>query len=95
MQLANLSGNNATGKTVISESFLFVGVLKNKISGLEKQLSEKNTIIDFLTTQLVANSQDTSKSNCSHNIIWRNRINKEKIMTPYMQKKALKIYQTN
>ena len=69
MQLANLSGNNVTGKTVISESFLFVGVLKNKISGLEKQLSEKNTIIDFLTTQLVANPQDTSKSNCSHNII--------------------------
>ena len=45
---------------------------------LEKQLSEKNTIIDFLTTQLVANSQDISKSNCSHNIIQRNHINKDK-----------------
>ena len=28
---------------------------------MEKQLSEKNRIIDFLTTQLVVNSQDISK----------------------------------
>ena len=28
--------------------------------------------------QLVANSQDISKSNCSHNIIQRNHINKDK-----------------
>ena len=45
---------------------------------LEKQLSEKNAIIDFLTTQLVANSQDISRSNCSHNVIQRNHINKDK-----------------
>ena len=45
---------------------------------LKKQLSEKNTINEFLTTQLVANSQDISKSNCSHNIIQRNHINKDK-----------------
>ena len=45
---------------------------------MEKQLSETNTIIDFLTTQVVANSQDTSKSKCSHNIIERNHINKDK-----------------
>ena len=78
MQLSNLSGNNESGKAVRSESFLYVDILKNRILELEKQLSEKNTIIDFLTKQLVANSHDISKSQCSHNIIDRNRINKDK-----------------
>ena len=45
---------------------------------MEKQLSEKNTIYDFLTKQLFANSHDISKSKCSHNIIERYRINKHK-----------------
>ena len=45
---------------------------------MEKQLSEKNTIIDFLNTQLVANSKDISKSKCSRNIFEGNRINKDK-----------------
>ena len=78
MQLSNLSGNNVSGKAVTSETFLHVDILKNRILELEKQLSEKNTIIDFLTKQLVANSHDISKSKCSHNIIDRNRINKDK-----------------
>ena len=78
MQLSNLSGNNVSVKAVTSESFLHVDNLKNRILELEKQLSEKNTIIDFLTKQLVANSHDISKSQCSHNIIDRNRINKDK-----------------
>ena len=73
-QLSNLSGNNVSSKAVTSESFLHVDILKNRILELEKQLSEKNTITDFLTKQLVANSQDISKSKCSHNIIERNRI---------------------
>ena len=47
MQLSNLSGNNESGKAVRSESFLYVDILKNRILELEKQLSEKNTIIDF------------------------------------------------
>ena len=78
MQLSNLSGNNVSGKAVTSENILHVDILKNRILELEKQLSEKNTIIDFLTKQLVANSHDISKSQCSHNIIDRNRINKDK-----------------
>ena len=78
MQLSNLLGNNVNGKAVTSENFLHVDILKNRILELEKQLSEKNTIIDFLTKQLVANSHDISKSQCSHNIIDRNRINKDK-----------------
>ena len=45
---------------------------------MEKQLTEKNTIIDFLTKQLVANSEDISKSKCSNNIIEKNCISKDK-----------------
>ena len=78
MQLSNLSGNNVSDKAVTSESFLHADILKNRILELEKQLSEKNTIIDFLTKQLLANSQHISKSTCSRNIIERNRINKVK-----------------
>ena len=77
MQLLNLSGNNVSGKAVTSENFLNVDILKNRILELEKQLSEKNTIIDFLTKQLVANSHDISKGKCSHNIIEKNCINKD------------------
>ena len=69
MQLSNLLRYNVIGKAVTSESFLYVDILKNRILEFEKQLSEKNTILDFLTTQLVANYQDVSKINCSHNII--------------------------
>ena len=78
MQLSNLSGNNVSGKAVIPENFLHIDILKNRILELEKQLSKKNTIIDFLTKQLVANSHDISKSKCTHNVIDRNRINKDK-----------------
>ena len=77
MQLSNLLGNNVSGKAVTSENFLHVDILKNRVLELEKQLSEKNTIIDFLTKQLVANSHDISKSKCSHNIMERNPINKD------------------
>ena len=89
MQLSNLSRNNVSGKAVTSESSLYVDILKYRISELEKQLSEKNTIIDFLITQLVANSQDTSNSSCRNNITHRNSINKDETMTPYMKKKTL------
>ena len=79
MQLSNLSGNNVSGKGVTSENVFHVdNILKNRILELGKQVSEKNTIVGFLTKQLVANSHDISKSKCSHNIIKRNRINKDK-----------------
>ena len=60
MQLSNLSANSVSGKAVTSENVLHVDILKNRILELEKQLSEKNTIIDFLTKHLVANSHDIS-----------------------------------
>ena len=61
MQLSNLSGNNVSGKAVTSENFLHVDILKNRILELQKQLSEKNTIIHFLTKQLLANSRYVKK----------------------------------
>ena len=45
------------------ENNLYVELLKNRILDLEKQLTEKNVIINFLTTQLVTKSQDTSVHN--------------------------------
>ena len=69
MQLSNLSGNNVSSKAVTSEIFSYVDILKNRILELEKQLSKNDIIIHFLTTQLVANSQDISKSQYSHNIL--------------------------
>ena len=42
------------------ENNSYVELLKNRISDLEKQLTEKNAIINFLTTQLVTKSQGTS-----------------------------------
>ena len=50
MQFSNLSGSNVTGKAVTSASLLYVDIHKNRILELEKQLSEKNTIIDILST---------------------------------------------
>ena len=64
---------------------------------MEKQLSEKNRIIDFLTTQLVVSSQDISKKRKKNvvTILLREiALIKIKIMTPYMKKKESKIYQT-
>ena len=50
MQFSNLSGNNVNGKAVTSESLLYVDIHKTRILELEKQLSEKNAIIDILST---------------------------------------------
>ena len=96
MQLSNLSEKNLSGKAVTSESFLHVDILKKQNFRIAKQLSQKNAIIDFLPKQLVANYQDISKSKCSHNIIERNGINKDKNndFLHDMKKKSLTIYPT-
>ena len=56
-QNMNLPRNSVNPTT--SENNLYVELLKNRISDLEKQLTEKNAIINFLTTQPVTKSQDT------------------------------------
>ena len=60
-QNVNLPRNSVNPTT--PENNLYVELLKNRISDLEKQLTEKNVIINLLTTQLVAKSQDTSVYN--------------------------------
>ena len=60
-QNVNLPRNSVNPTT--PENNLYVELLKNRISDLEKQLTEKNVIINLLTTQLVAKSQDTSVHN--------------------------------
>ena len=61
---------------------------------MEKQLSEKNTIIDFLTTQLVANSQVYQKVNAVKILSKEMALINIQIMTSSMKNKALKIYET-
>ena len=52
MQNINLPRNIVNPAT--SENGLYVDLLKNRISELENQLTEKNAVISYLTTQLVA-----------------------------------------
>ena len=66
MQNVNLSRNAVNPAT--SENGLYVDHLKNQISELENQLTEKNAVISYLTTQLVTKSQDTSVNQSSRNI---------------------------
>ena len=47
MKHSKLSGNNSSGKAVTSERFLYVDIPKIRILEMEKELSEKNTIIDI------------------------------------------------
>ena len=60
-QNMNLPRNSVNPTT--PENNFYVELFKNRISDLEKQLTEKNAIINFLTTQLVTKSQYTSVHN--------------------------------
>ena len=55
IQLSNLLGNTVSGKAATTESFSYVGILKNRILEVQKQLSGENTIIYFFNYQLLAN----------------------------------------
>ena len=57
-QNMNLPRNSVNLTTPENNSY--VELLKNRISDLEKQLTEKNAVINFLTTQLVTKSQGSS-----------------------------------
>ena len=54
MQNINLTRDVANPATL--ENGLYVDLLKNRISELEKQLTEKNAVISYLTTQLATKS---------------------------------------
>ena len=83
MQLSNLPGSNVHGKAV-TENFLHIDILKNRVLELEKQLSEKNTIIDFLTKQLLT-LKLYQKINAVIILSKEIALIKKKIVTPYMK----------
>ena len=60
MGLQNLNLPRNSVKSVISENVIYLELLKNWISELEKQLTEKNTIITNLTAILVTKPEETS-----------------------------------
>ena len=60
------SSKSTTNSGNVSNNFC-TELLKTRISELEKQLSEKNAIIDFLTTQLITNPPVTSTNNKRNN----------------------------
>ena len=51
--------NSNSGETATVDNF-YVELLKKRISELERQLTEKNAIIDFLTAQFISKPPDTS-----------------------------------
>ena len=57
----NQSGNVVSNEPVASSGF-YVDLLKSCISELEKQLLEKNAVINFLTLQSISKPQD--KTTC-------------------------------
>ena len=66
MQNINLPRNAVNSAT--SENGLYADLLKNWISELKNQLTEKNAVISYLTTQLVTKSRYTSVNQNSRNI---------------------------
>ena len=53
------SSKSATDPGNVNDNF-YTDMLENRISKLEKQLSEKNAVIDFLTSQFITKPLDTS-----------------------------------
>ena len=52
---------SATKPNPTQENF-YTNLLKNRISELEKQLTDKNTIIDFLSAQIISKPPDIQKN---------------------------------
>ena len=58
--LTGISSSRSTTEPGNVSDHFNTDMLKNPISELEKQLSEKNAVIDFLTSQLITKPLDTS-----------------------------------
>ena len=86
MQLSNLLGNNVNGKAVTSDNFLHVDILKNRVLELEKQLSEKNTIIKFLLSSWLLTLTIYQKIYAVTTLSTEIALIKIKIMIPYIKK---------
>ena len=57
---------SATNPNTTQDNF-YTNLLKNRISELEKQIADKNVIIDFLSAQIISKSPDLQKNNRSDN----------------------------
>ena len=66
LQNLNLSGNVVNNKPVTFDNDSYAD-LKYHIMELEKQLLEKNAIINYLTLELIPKSKDKTICCCSHN----------------------------
>ena len=65
--LTGISSSKSTTETGYVNNNFCTDMLKNWFSELEKQLSEKNAVIDFLTSQVITKPLDTSTNNISDN----------------------------
>ena len=63
MALQNISGKNNVSYSNNENSPLLLEILKNRISNLEKELIEKDAIIDFLLKQKNETNNNTSSVN--------------------------------
>ena len=59
-QLSGISSSKSTTEPGNINDNFYTDMLKNRISELEKQVSEKNAVIDFLTSQFITKPLDTS-----------------------------------
>ena len=56
-----------------SNDNFYTGLLKNRVSELEKQLADKNAIIEFLSAQIISKPPDKTRKDSSNN--YRHRSN--------------------
>ena len=60
--LTGISSSKSTTEPGNVNDNFYEDMLKNRISELEKQLSEENAVIDFLTSQFITKPLDTSSN---------------------------------
>ena len=66
MALQNISGENNVNYSSNENSPLILKILKNRISNLEKELIEKDAIINFLLKHKNETNNNTSSENKSY-----------------------------
>ena len=63
---------NSNSRDISNDNF-YTGLLKNRISELEKQLADKNAMIEFLSAQIISKPPDKTRKDSSDN--YRHRSN--------------------
>ena len=70
---------NSNSRDTSNDNF-YTGLLKNRISELEKQLADKNLIIGFLSAQIISKSADNTRKDSSDNYRHRSS-NNDRLVT--------------